>query len=797
MRLFTPVFGIDLESPDIVKVAVEAVRKGYAIVPVAPGTKKASICTLTARELKAAGPDHKCGVYHAITDDKVARRVFARLVKEYGAARLNLGIVAYPSRMVCVDADTAVAVREFVEDWAAEEGDPGCLAQTPTVLTPGVMKADGEWAHKDGGHFLFELPEGIELGLGLQTLKPEGRSYDIRWGWSMSVVPPSVRPEGRYLPGGNVLQLPAWVLRKITAALDGYAERVAIRGTMFANDSIAEWSQRTDWADLLAPAGWEPTGKLDGCGCPVWTRPGDDVSTWKSATAHDVVCSRYENLENHGPLHIWTDHPPAPLDSWMETNGRTITKLNYVAVSQFSGDVKAAKVFAGIDPDPTIVDEWLGSDPVTHTVNGDTGIRPDEVADDPEPTEHPFWLPDELAPLNPSAPKDKQVTPASKIIAKAMDEAIRERAREYLSWKRGGSAGSLDIFEANDAPIEFAPEATVGFRTDGVGVLYRRRVNVEFGPSETGKSFFTLAMALSIVERGGRVLLIDTEDDHDGLRRRLQTLNRTQQNITYVRLWGLPTSRDRDVLVARAAESDLVIVDSFDGFLALLERMDSSVEIRAVNTLLKQWAMAGNAAVLIVDHASDKPQKDGLIPTTAMGSSSKKAAVDGIYLRATRLTPWRPDQICETMYEIGKDRHAMVRKHAIVDKESVDPRQFERLGLLRLEPAFGDADATLRFLPPPPFEGKYTARSNRPVTPEDRAAFERLIVEFLLDDDRRGAWQFHTDVLRAAGDKSGRGGRGVVLDDLVAEGVVECESTVHPITHRPVKRYRMGGDDPE
>ena len=38
-----------------------------------------------------------CGVHHAITDDKTARRVFTRLVRELGPdVRLNLGVVAHP-----------------------------------------------------------------------------------------------------------------------------------------------------------------------------------------------------------------------------------------------------------------------------------------------------------------------------------------------------------------------------------------------------------------------------------------------------------------------------------------------------------------------------------------------------------------------------------------------------------------------------------------------------------------------------------------------------------------------------
>lgn len=72
-------------------------------MPVRPGGK-VPLCTLNARELKAAGADHDCGVKHAITDPSVASRVFRRMAKGC-TERLNLGIVAHPSRIITVDAD--------------------------------------------------------------------------------------------------------------------------------------------------------------------------------------------------------------------------------------------------------------------------------------------------------------------------------------------------------------------------------------------------------------------------------------------------------------------------------------------------------------------------------------------------------------------------------------------------------------------------------------------------------------------------------------------------------------------
>src|SRR5436190_14100177 len=110
LREFARVFTSWGPETSTTKIAVAACRKGYGIIPVKPGGKT-PLCTLTARELKAAGPRHGCGVHHAITDPVVARRVFTRMGK---TDTLNIGIVAHPSRLVVVDVDTPEAVESFL-----------------------------------------------------------------------------------------------------------------------------------------------------------------------------------------------------------------------------------------------------------------------------------------------------------------------------------------------------------------------------------------------------------------------------------------------------------------------------------------------------------------------------------------------------------------------------------------------------------------------------------------------------------------------------------------------------------
>jgi hypothetical protein len=360
---FTAAFGsVPAGDPEhLVRVAVAAVRHGFAIVVNEPGTKK-PLCILTAREMKAADKEvqeaarqagdtrwarrrHECGWAHAITDDKTARKVVTRLVKERGP--VNLGVEVGRSRMLCVDVDTAAEKAAFLTAWSAETGEDKGLVP-PTVVSPGRVNQEGTWVHKDGGHYWFTLPEGVDLaalpGKGIVT----GQG-----GWvaifrdKQVIVPPSVRAEGPYQLVGQVEPAPQWLLDRITMEAEGHAERKRIQGArvQYDGDPIDGWSIQTPWADLLLQDGWTATGLPDRCDCPVWTRPGD-ASTPKSATAHELGCTQYDMVCGHGPLHLWTDNPP----EFLRAAPKTLTKLDYVAFRDHQGDRRAAMDALSLDP---------------------------------------------------------------------------------------------------------------------------------------------------------------------------------------------------------------------------------------------------------------------------------------------------------------------------------------------------------------------------------------------------------------------------------------------------------------
>lgn len=364
--LFTACFGIvpagDEEA--LVRIVRNATRHGFAVVPIAPGAKN-PICTLTARQAKAADREakdtarergernwerkkHECGIAHALTDPAVASRVVGRLLKERGP--INIGVEVGRSRMLMVDTDTAAELSGFLADWSQHSGQD-MTGRRPTVTTPGKRKldADGEerWVHKDGGHFWFTLPEDVYLAAlpGQGSLRAASGWVAV-WRDHQALVPPSVRAEGPYAITGQVEPAPKWLITWVQENAAAWAERKAAQADRVRHDGdpIDAWSATTLWADLLGPDGWTDTGLVDNCGCPIWTRPGD-AGHYKSATAHDLGCTRYDDIEDsgHGPLHIWTDNPPDFLvDAVLVHGTRTITKLQYVAWRDHEGHSGAA-----------------------------------------------------------------------------------------------------------------------------------------------------------------------------------------------------------------------------------------------------------------------------------------------------------------------------------------------------------------------------------------------------------------------------------------------------------------------
>lgn len=280
-----------------------------------------------------------------------AKRAKAGEIVIWEPVAVNLAVEVGGSRLVVVDCDTREQLAKFL---TVSEAPPD---MPPTVRSPGQVAAGGEWVHKDGGHFWFTVPDGLELPTNSGAMTWGGdHGFAVLWHRRYVLIPPSRRPEGEYELTGRDYELPDWLADAIVdhgeARFDRYQANRQQGGSDDAlSESIDKWAESIGWDDILEPLGWTPAPRSDGCGCDVWTAPGVHGSP-KSATAHDSGCSLGRYTEVNAPLHIWTDNPGEPFDQWVaHEKTQTISKLQAVALVDYGGNVGKAMDGLGLAPD--------------------------------------------------------------------------------------------------------------------------------------------------------------------------------------------------------------------------------------------------------------------------------------------------------------------------------------------------------------------------------------------------------------------------------------------------------------
>ena len=613
------------------KYARDAVRNGYAVLFLHPG-RKDPLCPLTARELAKAGPHHPCGVMHASDDEKWVYRTAQRLEKSHG--RINLGIAAHRSRLVVIDADTpeqVAAVRLQLGEMGADEALYGLQ---PTVATPGVER-DGVWVHSGARHWYFNVVEGIELPLYPGELQLAGGAV-MRWGNSYTVVPPSVRPEGRYESlADQIPDLPLGLLTLVRDRTSRRTEQAMATISEYVNDGLVSWSVMTPWAELLVPQGWQFLGKLDRqCGCPVWLRPGEGQSTDRSAIAHENDCALRENREGHGSLHVFSDNVPGPIGEAVSFGQRDFTKLQFSALVDHGGDETGAQVALGLVADLTWLDSVgqgsVGQPPLslierpTDLQPPDQGERADsETSVGSAPDLPDIWTNTALVhmaqvdgPIDPAVLKAR-VTGAKAWFQKSLDADIGRDVKAQLKQKtdRTDESFAEEWLSAGDDT-----EATMFRRSDGKFIVPSGRVSLILGRRGSGKTWVAMVLALEALDAGLRVAYVDMEDSAGNMRARFATMGRNiDADVTSGRFrrFGandLPTDLQSPTVLARLVERfssyDLVI---FDVLSRLVLRMGGDVstgntEVAGLyDGLFDPLAFGHGRTVVVLAH----PNKEG------------------------------------------------------------------------------------------------------------------------------------------------------------------------------------------
>lgn len=263
-------------------------------------------------------------------------------------------------------------------------------------------------------------------------------------------------------------------------------------------------------------------------------------------------------------------------------------------------------------------------------------------------------------------------------------EELDEDAREDLD--------PLDARPSSWSPVDLEPYLTgkltvpdpeVCRRNDGACLMYRGRVNMLFGSSESAKSWIAMAICLQEIEAGGRALYLDFEDEPVQTLNRLRLLGAVDDDLraqfSYIRpegpladmqrnKWGKdqPTqsgefAQDQFDMALHTLDPDIIVADGMTALYGLhgLDANDA-VSTDVITSWLKRLTRNGRSTVIIIDHQAKSAEK-GSMP---IGSQHKVAMVQGTLLQVWPIKQPMPGDVGEMELVVLKDRPGQVRAHS-------------------------------------------------------------------------------------------------------------------------------------
>ena len=273
---------------------------------------------------------------------------------------------------------------------------------------------------------------------------------------------------------------------------------------------------------------------------------------------------------------------------------------------------------------------------------------------------------------------------AAAAAAAADEEDLYEDDREDLD--------PLDARPSSWSPVDLEPYLTgkvtvpdpeVCRRDDGACLMYRGRVNMLFGSSESAKSWIAMAICLQEIEAGGRALYLDFEDEPVQTLNRLRLLGAVDDDLraqfSYIRpegpladmqrnKWGKdqPTksgefAQDQFDMALQALDPDVIVADGMTALYGLhgLDANDA-VSTDVITSWLKRLTRNGRSTVIIIDHQAKSAEK-GSMP---IGSQHKVAMVQGTLLQVWPIKQPMPGDVGEMELVVLKDRPGQVRAHS-------------------------------------------------------------------------------------------------------------------------------------
>ena len=221
------------------------------------------------------------------------------------------------------------------------------------------------------------------------------------------------------------------------------------------------------------------------------------------------------------------------------------------------------------------------------------------------------------------------------------------------------------------------PPPDILCRSDGVGLLYRKKINFFFGPPESAKSWVAQYACLEVLRSGGSFLYLDFENSAQDVADHFRCLGAnpaTEMSLAsgravYMNPTRLYNTEASDVLSqVLQLKPTLVVIDGMTGAMRCLDRaFDSNTDFAHFEMEFMRPLTACGAALLAIDHVPKN--SDGASP---IGAQHKKAATTGAMFKFFAMDkPGRGKKGRIRMY-IEKDKGGWLRRHCDEDDAIAD-----------------------------------------------------------------------------------------------------------------------------
>lgn len=632
----------------VVEAALDAYRRGLTPLPISRHSKSPSMTGWT----KLRWPDPTTG---AGEGEDAVRAAF----EEYTAGgSTNLGVLLGEASGDLIDVDL----------------DHPAAARLKSYLLPYTAAVHGRETSRKS-HYWYRakpgtLPATRRLRIPDKSGRGSGVSVEIRGNGSQTIVPPSIHPATAetYEWEGE-----PWGGDEGPAIVDGtelLAQVILLGLCSVLLDAWPGPGQRHD-AHVALAGGLLRYGDSQTVH-PFWERNAGLVIRTLALATHDE-----DGAEQREREAIYTTK--RRLREGGEATGftRLAEYIGEESVQIVERLVRDAEAVAGFVPDvagdfpgwqPPWARQWDG---LTIELD-DSAPAPTfvEASDSAEPRSLGALLPEHGAEKAEETDVEKE----------ALDEGTREDLDPLDARPSSWSPVDLEPYLTGKLTV---PDPEVCRRNDGVCLMYRGRVNMLFGSSESAKSWIAMAICLQEIEAGGRAMYLDFEDEPVQTLNRLRLLGAVDDDLraqfSYIRpegpladmqrnKWGKdqPTksgefAQDQFDMALASLDPDIIVADGMTALYGLhgLDANDA-VSTDVITSWLKRLTRNGRSTVIIIDHQAKSAEK-GSMP---IGSQHKVAMVQGTLLQVWPIKQPMPGDVGEMELVVLKDRPGQVRAHS-------------------------------------------------------------------------------------------------------------------------------------